>query len=360
MGWSWWAVDLRSRRLLGEVVCERWSSTAKLSDTGEWSALVAPPGDGASAETLRAITTPGRTVLVAVRDGSVVDAGIIWRRRRGEIAGASIASYLDRRTLLAARDHVDVDVWAVVEDLLEWQRSNGGIDIDLATAGTVGAVDQEWRRWDVKNIGEAFRQLAAADPGFEWVSSAQQEPSGPGLPLVWRITAGGRLGRPWPQSHVRFVHGVNADLDLDPDEDATTLTTRATAVGAEIDSVTQERRLQTRDSTLLAGGWPVLDSVLDAQDVRGVFRLASLAAGVIRAAGLEDRGTHDAVVVPDHPLAAWQSWTLGDDAHLQIEPGVDGWWPDGRSVVRRIVARTWSVEPAGEQLTVTFGPRWAA
>jgi hypothetical protein len=251
--------------------------------------------------------------------------------------------------------------------------------------------DQTWNSWEAKKIGEALRQKAAIDGGPDFVIRSELEAG----VVVRRLRCWSPFrGRRFEDSKVVFTLGHNA-FTVDPDEDGIATTTRAIALGDEIDEVTQEVEVATATADgLIAAGWPVLDTGLKLNDVTDTLQehadgyaelfgrpqqeQMTLRVDVATAADWQVGDECMVVIPPWSPFGA-RTWgpdymtvggeivetadgfpvvvsddSLAADRTEMIKP--HPWYPTGYSARRRIVARTWNVDPDGESLFAVTGP----
>jgi hypothetical protein len=370
--WEWRAYDLGTGAALGSIEMSAWSHTDILNDSGSFSGTML--GRTAALRTdYLAATTPGRSVIVPIRDGVPMGfAGIVWRRDPPNIAGASLLSYFDRQPLNTRKSYVATDQHTLIVDLVNWVQSNGGnIQVDTTKVGPSYVYrDQTWEKWEEKSVGDAIRQKGDNIGGYDF--DVRVEYDAGVLTRRLRLWTP-RRGRYWvdAQSNVTFrLDGRQGNVLNVPSMpvDALKLSTNVYAKGEEINSTTHERLLaESVRSDLLAAGWPRLGTTLDLSDIKDATTLQQHADGEAYLHGPTDIDQIVLDVNPDHPTWLWGSWDLGDDAGVYIRGPVQTtapytsrdtlpWWPNGFAEVRRVTEHRWTKDEKGvDRLQVVTG-----
>jgi hypothetical protein len=312
-----------------------------------------------------AATTPGKSVIVPIRDGVPFGfAGIVWSRDAPKIAGAGLLSYFDRQPLNTRKSYVATDQHTIVKDLVDWVQANGGnIQVDTSQVGRVVVLrDQTWEQWEEKNIGEAIRQKGDNIGGFDFDIRVEYDAG----VLVRRLRLWTpRRGRYYvdDQSNPTFrLDGRRGNVRSVPSTpvDATKLSTNVYALGQEIDATTHERlQVGSVRTDLIAAGWPRLGEVQDLSDIKTSppCRRTPTASPTCTAPPTSTRSSSMSTR-PAEPWA-WGTWDLGDDCRVVIPAGETvPWMPDGFSDIRRVTAHEWTWSASqGEALKVHTGRR---
>lgn len=130
--------------------------------------------------------------------------------------------------------------------------------------------------------------------------------------------------------------------------------TGAYAVGDEVDEVTRERIRHSAfaDHLLGAGGYPLIDEVLDLPDIRTDEVLEEHAAGYLLQHAHDQSNEIVLDVNPNDITWPYGSWEIGDDCRVVIPAGLTPWWPSGMNETRRVAAHRWKKDASGERLQV--------
>lgn len=363
-GWQFRAYDLATGVSLGTLELADWSHADVLDDSGSWSATMIGRTVAVRRDYLAA-TTPGKAVIVPIRDGVPLGyAGVVWSRDPPKIAGAGLLSYFDRQPLDTRKSYVAVDQHAIVKDLVDWVQANGGnIGVDTGqVAASLVFRDQTWEQWEQKNIGAAIRQKGDNISGFDFDVRVEYDAG----VLVRRLRLWTpRRGRYYidDQTNPTFrLEGRRGNVRSVPSVavDMTKLSTHVYALGQEIDAATHER-LQARSvrTDLIAAGWPRLGEVQDLSDIKTLPTLQAHADGLAHLYGPTDVDQIVLDVDPTREPWTWGTWDLGDDCRVVIPDGdVVPWMPDGFSDIRRVTEHEWTWSTSqGEALKVHTGRR---
>lgn len=363
--WSWTAYDLATGVKLGDIEMSQWSHTDTLDDSGSFTATMT----GRSAAVRRdylGVTTIGKTVIVAVRDGMPLFAGIVWGRNPPHLAGAGLLSYFDRRRLYTTKQYLTpgTDQHTVVKELVDWVQANGGniqVDTSQVTASGVLRI-QTWNIWELKNVGEAIRQKGDNLGGFDFDIRVEYDTGVLTRRLRLWTPRRGRIYLDTQSSPTFELDGRRGNLLSPPaiPTDGQAMVTDVFALGQEINSTTHEHIVaRSTRIDVRAAGWPQLDHVLDLPDVKEVPTLQAHADGYAYSHGAVATDEVTFQLAPDHEPWSWGTWDLGDDGLVSIPPGdVVPWMPDGFAEVRRVTQHQWDWSSKdGESLQVTTGKR---
>jgi hypothetical protein len=361
-GWKWRAVDLATGATGADVAVETWSSRDRQNESGEWSARLLLRGDVDLNRLTEQATRVARSTILPIRRGIPIGfEGVVWSRNLPDVAGAGLLSYLDRNTMSPRSfSWTDVDQHTMFVQLLAWLSTAGGdIRLDLSQVPLSGVLrTQLWQPWEAKNIGLALREKADNIGGFDFDLRAEGlDVDGDPVRRFRMWTP--RRGRIYTDSASPvFTAGKGGNiLDLPAQlELGAQMVSDVTALGDETNPTTHERRRQAAfRQDVRDAGYPRLEEVLDRYDVKVDASLLEQAQGWAAQFGAAPVDEITFRVDPDDETFGWGAWDQGDDCLLRIPGRVDGWFPDGRERVLRIVETKWDVDKDGERLYVTAG-----
>ena len=323
--WSYLVSDLRTNAPMAELPLEGVAPTKVLngSGTASGSFLVSPSlrFDPYSA------TTPARTVLYVYRDGTPYWGGIIWTRRYDSAAGKVELSagdwwtYFDHRKVLPLLPgspttltvaglrvtHSQVDQIEIARSLVELAQTHTGgdigVELDLPASDYEVLRDRTYEGFDLINVGEALRNLAAVNGGpdimFDTVG-----PDSSGRPQRRLRVGAPRLGQAG-SPHVLEAGGGSL-LSYTWPSDGSQMATRAYAVGEGMEFGQLIAVAETADR--YAQGWPMLEADESHSTVTDDATLIAHAEATVETRGL--------------PVALPTFMVTGDMA-AQISPGDD-------------------------------------
>ncbi len=128
-----------------------------------------------------ALITEGRTALYVMRDGKIEQGGIVWDATpsSGGVLDLTVdgwLGYFDHQIIetdrvFTATEQFDI-VSTLVADLQDEGVHGDGFDLGItvgwdAPSGVLRDRVDDYRPWHRKNLGEAIRQLAAVEDGFD-------------------------------------------------------------------------------------------------------------------------------------------------------------------------------------------------
>lgn len=323
MGYRYLAYDLRTNVLREELPLVGPSLGGALNGSGGFQAqlplkLAAQTALGvfrSRAADLWAASTPGRTVVYVEADGVLLpDAWIIWTRRydstsqTAALGGLSLFSYLEQRRISETLTYTNTDQLAIARQLVTWAQGRPGGSIGLEVGTETDGVLRSRTYWahERKKVGEAIRQLAAVDNGFDFAVEVAYDA---GVPTrYFRIGTRGRTAA--TTGHV-FEHGRNM-ISYQLTEDATKQATRIYADGAG-DGPTMLQATADR-TDIVDAGWPLLEDALALKDITVQSTLQAHATGVVNARALPV--TVAAVTVNATGDPALGEWVVGDYARF--------------------------------------------
>lgn len=320
--------------------------STELNEAGEFRGTLVLGDPRIAVHEPRRLTEPGRTALYVIRDGVPVWGGIVWTSRYSsadrtvEIGAAGFLSYFDHRRVLpadydpAVHDLADVEVrYAerdqadIVRDLVATAQAHPGGDIgvtvQVAGDGPRIARTVAYPGAQLKNVGEALRELAALEDGPDLLFEVAPGPGG----RIRRVLRVGtpRLGQQG-SPHV-WEYGANL-VEYAWYQDAANTANRIFALGAEVD----ERQLVAVAQEPPAARRPLMEAEESYLETADRELLASHAAAAL--AAVRRPVTLPELTVRADRVPVLGSYGLGDDAVIVIR---DHFFPDGLHVAVRIV-----------------------
>jgi hypothetical protein len=363
--WQYIAADLRTNQPLAELPLTGVSFEEILNGAGVFSATLPLAGDAADSATTRrararfltAASTPGRTAVYALRDGSVVGGAIIWTRTResdapAQIAGAGFWSFFRLQHLRVARSYVGVDQLAIARDLVQTAEAVFGADIGVTVGTETSPVvrSQSWAGYELKQVAGAVEELAALDRGFDVAIDIT-----PTLGKVLTLSYP-RRGRLAGTTGLVFARGKNL-LSYRVFEDDTQAARTFTAVGA---GDGDDMLLSTATRTdLLDAGYPLTSATGAWKDEAVAANLAARSVAEVAARALTPT-TWSLSIDPDDIDGGLGRFIAGDDVLLEIDdddnfPRQDDGAP-GYSAYHRILSWKITVPDQGpDELSVQLG-----
>ena len=360
------AHDLRTNALLEELPLTGVSFGGVLDGAGAFQAMLqlnqqmqtAPGVLISKAALLAAATVTGRSIVYVERDGVLIDGYILWTRvydsstQTMALGGLSVLSYFDRRRNNVDQVFTATDQLSLARALLIVAQAqpggNIGVTIGSETCGVLR--DRTYRGYEHKKIGEALRQLAAVDNGFDFSIDVAYVAGTPTKTFRPSYPARGRTAT---SSELVFEVGRNI-LSYKFPEDSAAQATRMYGEGAG-DGANMLVSTATRTDVIDAG-WPLLEDAIAIKDVS----VQSTLDAHTRAHALA-RG--NPVAVPqvtvtgggDPPLGGW---IVGDWAKFVFgtDPAhPDPMFPTRTELLYRIVGYTCKPGDLGEeQVTLTL------
>jgi hypothetical protein len=162
-----------------DITLENWSYGETLNRPDALNASVPLTSDDATEE----ILDPWRTAIYAVR-GTNVEFGGILTPPSLSLGAASLSincfgwlGYFDHRIIRKDYTPSNTDQFTIFKHLVDDAQDEAtfGDDFDLGITVTWDALSgverdrsDDYRPWQAKNLGEALRQLAAVDDGFDF------------------------------------------------------------------------------------------------------------------------------------------------------------------------------------------------
>ncbi len=274
--WTYQLADLITGAVTAEVELTGVRISQRLNTAGTLNGTWAVPQNwtGGSPYTL---TTPARTMVVALRDRRPLWAGILWTRRVNsdkqaiDIGCSDFWSYFDSRFVLPpftpdgttsqvsqlGTSFTQVEQNDIVRALLAQAQSHPGGDLGIVPDTTVSGIlrDRTYAGHELVDVGTALRQLAEVIDGPDLAFSVAPE-----LDASGRVVKTLRIGNPKlgqeGSAHVLEV-GANA-TSYAWGSDGTRMVTRQFTTGEGVEA--GQLIATTEDDTRYADGWGLLEA----------------------------------------------------------------------------------------------------
>jgi hypothetical protein len=340
--YTYLAADLRTNAILAELPLNQVDFTTRLDDIGHLRGKINlfDPGANKVSNYLQNATQPGRTALYVDRDGVLLWGGIVWTDRYTastgelELQAMDFFSYFDHRYLTANVAQVSgsaaYDQFAIVQALVNWLQGVGGGNIGIQVGSNASGVLRTitYNPYEYKLIGDAVRELAALDQGFDVAVDVAYNPSG--VPTKTLTLSYPRRGAVQTSSGWMFEHEVSGWYSTPagiaaPDitgnvydyiwpRDASEQGLTVYAVGAGSGAST----LQSQYSTpgLIDAGYPLLERVFSYKDAKTQAELNAHATA-------DGKALSNPVALPQLHVRpdldpTLGTYTVGDDARVRI------------------------------------------
>lgn len=332
------AADLRTNAILAELPLTQASFVTRLNDVGDLrgSILLTDPTANVVANYLQSATQPSRTAVYVDRDGALVWGGILWTGRYTastgmlDLQGQDFLSYFAHRLLLVDKTYTNQDQIAIFTDLFNYAKGLIGGDIGLVLGGSASSAvlrTLAYNAYDLKVLGDAFRELSAMDQGFDYAVDLSYVAGVPtktlNLSYPRRGAVAGVSGWLFEFEAAGWYHtaaGASAPLISGNVYDYTWPVDGTLQAVAVYDTGAGSGRtmLQASFSTpaLIDAGYPLLESTFGYKDVTDPQRLAALAKA-------DGKALANPIALPQLFVRAdldpvLGSYTIGDDCRVRI------------------------------------------
>lgn len=344
-----------------------------LNDSGGFSASITLDERIAPEFDVRDLTTPVRRSWYAKRDGVPIYGGIIWTSNydseamKINIAGSDFWSYFDLRKIVStAVDNLpddpewiaglsftinNIDQNSAVRSVVSLAQGHPGGNIGIQYDSTFSGIlrDHQWFGYDLKDTGEAIKQMTEVLDGQDVRFIVVADPTAPGgvrRRLLQGTPSLGQTGSP-----LLFEYGMNLTKYSWP-RDGAGMRTRSYALG---DGIAEGMPIALyQDSDLYDQDWPVLESEISYSTVREFTTLQGHAEA-------DQFAARSPIVLPTLTLKTGLDPTIGnvnpgDDARLIIKDAYWGFDPGLDTLVRITkIAVSWS-SSGGEAMVLTCSP----
>jgi hypothetical protein len=273
--WTYLLADLMTGAVTAEIELTGVRVSQRLNTAGTMTGTWAVPQNwrGSSPYVL---TTPARTMGVALRDGRPVFGGILWTRRPDpekqtvDLGFSDWFSYFDARMVLPVftpdgttsqvsslgTTFGQVEQNDIARALVDQAQAATGGNIGIVADTTVSGIlrDRSYAGHELVNVGTALRQLAEVIDGPDIAFGVAPE-----LDSNGRVVKTMRIGDPKlgvdGSAHV-FELGANA-LGYRFDSDGTRMVTRSYVTGEGTEA--GQLIAVAENSARYSDGWPVLE-----------------------------------------------------------------------------------------------------
>lgn len=165
--------------LSGEIIEEIPLQSVRINQTlqgGEFNAVFGMDLTGYDNDQLVAATIPGRTLVVAETDTTVIWGGLVWTRtyqsqaKTVQLYAKTLDQYTTKRLVAVDRDFTATDPRNIMRQLYsDMQFDPNSIQVDLpAVFTTSNPIDYAVAVTEMKTYRAAIDQVATGQNGFEW------------------------------------------------------------------------------------------------------------------------------------------------------------------------------------------------
>lgn len=350
------SVDLVTGAIVAQLPLADVHFVTVLNGAGPLTARLKLPGDDLElAGGYVDACEEGRRAIYIEHDDQIVWAGPIWvteydtDTQHVSIKGAEMESYWNRRRIRWSVDYSSADQFAIFRGLVNESQDALGGDLGIVTTG-LGASgvrrDRSYRLWEEKNLGEALRQLAEVDGGFDyWIEVTKADGA---------YTRRLRLAHPerGDSDPARIWTLGNNMLTLKLPRDATKQANSVAGIGAG-EGIDMLRSLST-DLDILDAGYPLLEDSFSYKDVKRQSTLNGHTQANLAAVKQPISLPVAEVLRDSDPL--FGTYHPGDTATLRVLPATEPRWLDGVDLPARIYSIGVSSSDDGEVDTaiITF------
>lgn len=372
--WTYQLADLITGAVTAEIEMTGVRISQRLNTAGTMTGTWAVPATwrGSSPYLL---TTPARTMGIALRDGRPMYGGVLWTRRPDadkqtvDLGFSDWFSLLDSRMVLPvftpdgttsqvsslSTGFTQVEQNDIVRALVAQAQAAAGGDFGLVVDGTISGIlrDRTYAGHELVTVGTALRQLAEVIDGPDLLCGVAPE-----LDANGRVVKVLRVGDPklgvQGSPHV-FELGASITGYTWP-SDGTRMVTRAYVTGEGIEA--GQLISVAEDTSRVSDGWPTLEAETSFNTVSLDSTLAEHAAAELKRNSLpvvtptitvlgDGRNSEGRTIYP-----SLGEFSCGDEIRVVIS---DHFFTEPMNSLFRIVAI--DIEPDGvEQATLSLNP----
>lgn len=266
--YTYLAADLLTGVVRDELPFETVTFSLVMNDAGGFTGTMPLRTDALSHLSMSDTLARGKTAIYVLRDGIPVWGGIHWGTRANveqnslQVAGQDWLSYFDRREVRVTCAYAGADQFLIFADLVSYAQGlpGGNLGVQVQYDALSGVTrDHTYPWYETKNIGEALRQLADVDNGFEF----QAETTGANLTSLTRVL---RLGYPRRGRRTGVIFELSKNIELiDFDDDISGMVNDMVVFGAGEGQ--DMKRATAADPNKISRGLPLLQGSRSYKDV---------------------------------------------------------------------------------------------
>ncbi len=338
--------DLLTNAALAELPMKRVRFDQKLNEVGSFVGYL-ELSDPQVQKLFPWRNTPGgRTVLYVDRGGRIVWGGIVVTRKysQGPTAPGGVGPFMmqigaqefmwyfkDKRTIAAGASFTNVDQLTIAQSLFNTAQGvasgNIGVAVPTNTSGVLRS--RTWLASERKKVGEAVIDLSRLDNGFDWQIRVDYGIGGQAAGIPGKQLALGypRLGEPFSSTGWMWEFPGNiVDYSWAEDSSLQAVTAYVQGSGTSTSMVQSSNTI----TSLLDGGYPLLEEVFRAKDETDASSVAARAVAYAKA--YSQPVTLPQVLVRADLEPVLGAYSIGDDANIRItspqypvQPGTVGY-----------------------------------
>lgn len=371
--WSFSIAETIGGEILADLPFDDVNFDLPLNDSGTFGASITFDERIAPEFDVRDLTTPVRRSWYAKRDDVPIYGGIIWtsaydsESMKLQIGGADFWSYFDLRKIVStAVDNLpddpdwianlvftlnNIDQNSAVRSVVSLAQGHPGGNIGIQYDTTFSGIlrDHQWFGYDLKDVGEAIKQMTEVLDGQDVRFIVVADPTATGG--VRRRLLQGQPSLGQVGSEHFFEYGMNLTKYTWP-RDGGGMRTRAYALG---DGIAEGMPIAlSQDSDLYDQNWPVLEGETSYSTVREFATLQEHAEA-------DQVAARAPIVLPTLTVKSALGPTIGevnpgDDARLVIKDAYWGFDPGLDTLVRITNVGVSYSASGGEEMVLTCAP----
>lgn len=301
--WTYLVADLLTGVIGAELPLSNVSMTKTLNDAGTFSGTLFLGRTGGFKGDAYALTTPARTAIYALRDGTPFWGGILWASRYDstnasvDIGGADWWSYFDHRKIVPLLDTTDgpsavaamsttyaaTEINQIARNLLTLAQThtNGNLGMQLDSSATGLLTDMTYDGYSLTGVGDALRALTKLTGGPDIRFDVGNPSDDSNRPSRLMLVGNPRLAQDGDPLVIEY--GGNLISYTWP-RDGSSMATRGYAVGSGTEQATP---VSIHEATSrYVDGWPLLEEETGYDTISDGPTLTSYARADVAAADL--------------------------------------------------------------------------
>jgi hypothetical protein len=312
-----------------------------------------------------AATTPGKSSIVAVRNGIVMGEWVIWNRARQndqgpmQLSGQEIVSFAEAR-VTQAKTWTNTEQLTIARDLLVSAfagNSGGAVALTVPAITPSGQLRDRTYKLGDGTMGQRLKELSEVDNGFDYIITPTWAVSGPSSILrtarFYYPRAGANLSQAFDMAGPGYDSaGSGSVLEFGVADDGSNLASRSYAIGDTVNGDVPIIGTYT-DTALVSAGYPFMDTSAS-------FTSVSTQAGInahAKALWTDAQRTMQPVglrVLAD-ALPTVGDYALGDTVTVLLDVSPN--FPNGYQGKTRIIGWTFNPPASGpEVITLSVVP----